>query len=67
MILFFFGKVFEQILMLLIGPLTPDPSVEDEDSKSKPLSFFVRMKCTLVRRGGSYTKSSGFKVSTKSG
>ena len=29
----------------------------------KPKSFFLRMKCTLVRRGGSYTKSSGFKVS----
>lgn len=28
----------------------------------KPKSFFLRMKCTLVRRGGSYTKSSGFKV-----
>ncbi|KAL9958944.1 hypothetical protein ACROYT_G036022 [Oculina patagonica] len=31
-------------------------------NKEKPKSFFLRMKCTLVRRGGSYTKSSGFKV-----
>ena len=35
---------------------------DDLPDKEKPKSFFMRMKCTLVRRGGSYTKSSGFKV-----
>lgn len=35
---------------------------DDVPDKEKPKSFFMRMKCTLVRRGGSYTKSSGFKV-----
>lgn len=34
----------------------------DGPDEEKPKSFFIRMKCTLVRRGGAYTKSSGFKV-----
>jgi len=35
---------------------------ENGSFEEKPKSFFMRMKCTLVRRGGAYTKSSGFKV-----
>ncbi|XP_068689163.1 uncharacterized protein [Montipora foliosa] len=40
----------------------PFDNNDDLPSEEKPKSFFMRMKCTLVRRGGSYTKSSGFKV-----
>ncbi|XP_032241462.1 protein similar isoform X2 [Nematostella vectensis] len=40
------------------SPYFQDNSPSPTDTKS----FFMRMKCTLVRRGGSYTKSSGFKV-----
>ncbi|KAK2561643.1 Neuronal PAS domain-containing protein 3 [Acropora cervicornis] len=44
------------------GGEQPFNNSDDVPDKEKPKSFFMRMKCTLVRRGGSYTKSSGFKV-----
>ena len=47
------------LLYLLFAAFANDEEVPD---KEKPKSFFMRMKCTLVRRGGAYTKSSGFKV-----
>ena len=49
--------------IIVINVIAAFSSSEDNPKdENKPKSFFMRMKCTLVRRGGAYTKSSGFKV-----
>ena len=53
----------QMVISLCHFPLASCSSPKPQADETQPESFLTRMKCTLVRRGGSYSKAQGYRVS----